>query len=301
MKSYVSTRLGPLARISEFRDLYRRHTKDVGQSVRGLLEEARFFDEEIARMRGGPVAGLRILEIGPGQQLVEMTHFGASNEVIGIDTDLIAKDAGLASSLRMLRSNGALRTAKTLSRKALGIDRRARAEVLTQLGLKTAPEFTVLQMDAANMTFPDGSFDVVYSRAVFEHLQDPSAVIAEVRRVLKPGGVMFVRLHLYTSDSGIHDARIFAGQRDGLPYWSHLRPAYEHLARPNSYLNKVRLDEWTRLFTRAMEGSKVTALRDAPEPERLALEELRAGGELAEYSDVELLSPTVDVIWRKPE
>ncbi|MEM1447571.1 MAG: class I SAM-dependent methyltransferase [Planctomycetota bacterium] len=44
---------------------------------------------------------------------------------------------------------------------------------------------TTLQ-DAA---FPEGSFDVVYSNAVLEHLTSPRAVLAEIHRVLRPGGV----------------------------------------------------------------------------------------------------------------
>jgi SAM-dependent methyltransferase len=34
----------------------------------------------------------------------------------------------------------------------------------------------------------DGSVDLIYSRYVFEHLRDPARVLAEIRRVLRPGG-----------------------------------------------------------------------------------------------------------------
>ncbi|MEM9381925.1 MAG: class I SAM-dependent methyltransferase [Planctomycetota bacterium] len=50
-------------------------------------------------------------------------------------------------------------------------------------GLDVRP--TTLE-DAA---FPEGSFDVVYSNAVLEHLTSPRAVLDEIRRVLRPGGV----------------------------------------------------------------------------------------------------------------
>ena len=36
------------------------------------------------------------------------------------------------------------------------------------------------------------SVDVAYSVSVFEHLEDPGAVLAEARRVLRPGGSLFI-------------------------------------------------------------------------------------------------------------
>ena len=44
------------------------------------------------------------------------------------------------------------------------------------------------QRDLANTRLPDASVDVVYSRSVFEHLDNPAAVLEEFDRILKPGG-----------------------------------------------------------------------------------------------------------------
>jgi SAM-dependent methyltransferase len=44
------------------------------------------------------------------------------------------------------------------------------------------------RVDAEILPFPDGTFDIVYSWGVIHHSEDPAAIIAEVRRVLKPGG-----------------------------------------------------------------------------------------------------------------
>lgn len=41
--------------------------------------------------------------------------------------------------------------------------------------------------------WPDSSFDVVFSDNVLEHLADPARVFAEIRRVLKPGGVFLFK------------------------------------------------------------------------------------------------------------
>jgi SAM-dependent methyltransferase len=41
---------------------------------------------------------------------------------------------------------------------------------------------------AEKLPFADGSFDLVYSRYVFEHLPDPGEALREIARVLAPGG-----------------------------------------------------------------------------------------------------------------
>lgn len=46
-----------------------------------------------------------------------------------------------------------------------------------------------LLADGHALPFRDGSFDVVFSFAVLEHLHTPARAIAEVARVLRPGGV----------------------------------------------------------------------------------------------------------------
>ncbi len=46
----------------------------------------------------------------------------------------------------------------------------------------------VLRGDARRLPFPDDSFDVVITSEVLEHIQDDVAAIAEMVRVLKPGG-----------------------------------------------------------------------------------------------------------------
>lgn len=42
--------------------------------------------------------------------------------------------------------------------------------------------------DAANLPFRDGSFQLVYSSFVFEHLQNPQIALKEWKRVLRPRG-----------------------------------------------------------------------------------------------------------------
>jgi SAM-dependent methyltransferase len=46
--------------------------------------------------------------------------------------------------------------------------------------------------DLLRLPFRDGSLDVVVSTETLEHLTEPGAFLAEVRRVLRPGGRLFL-------------------------------------------------------------------------------------------------------------
>jgi ubiquinone/menaquinone biosynthesis C-methylase UbiE len=51
-------------------------------------------------------------------------------------------------------------------------------------------EATLVQADAAELPFDDGSFDHVWMMWFLEHVADPPAVLRETRRVLVPGGAI---------------------------------------------------------------------------------------------------------------
>lgn len=46
-------------------------------------------------------------------------------------------------------------------------------------------------LDGSGLPFDDGAFDVVFTRYVLEHVAAPEGFLAEVYRVLKPGGSFF--------------------------------------------------------------------------------------------------------------
>jgi ubiquinone/menaquinone biosynthesis C-methylase UbiE len=53
--------------------------------------------------------------------------------------------------------------------------------------------------DAENMPFDDRTFDVVYSNGVIHHTPNTHQVVAEMHRVLKPGGIAIVMVYAENS------------------------------------------------------------------------------------------------------
>jgi phosphatidylethanolamine/phosphatidyl-N-methylethanolamine N-methyltransferase len=97
--------------------------------------------------------GGRILEVGVGTG-ISLPEYSRANRLFGIDI-----------------SEPMLRKAQ---------------ERVDELGLTNVEGLAV--MDAADLSFPDESFDVVVAQYVITTVPDPEATLDEFARVLKPGG-----------------------------------------------------------------------------------------------------------------
>ena len=62
--------------------------------------------------------------------------------------------------------------------------------------------------DGIDLPFRSGSFDLVLSHAVIEHVANPAAYLREARRVLRPGGFLFLQTAPYLSPHGAHLPRL---------------------------------------------------------------------------------------------
>jgi phosphatidylethanolamine/phosphatidyl-N-methylethanolamine N-methyltransferase len=58
----------------------------------------------------------------------------------------------------------------------------------------------LLEMDAANLTFPDESFDIVYAPYLVSVVPDPVRVAQEMRRVCKKGGRIIILNHFRSAN-----------------------------------------------------------------------------------------------------
>jgi len=64
----------------------------------------------------------------------------------------------------------------------------------------TRPAAAVVQAAAEALPFPDQSFDTVVVTAVLCTVRDPAAALAEIRRVLRPGGRLLFAEHVRSED-----------------------------------------------------------------------------------------------------
>ncbi len=296
--SYSSTRVGLTTRAVEAFYLVRTLGGRQDARVAFTLDTWRAACRRIRESTGVEIAGRRILDVGPGQQLRHMRCFSLANQVVGIDLDPVPCRLGLRQAVQLVRAAPAMRAIKTVLRKALGFDARFERALGRALGVRRFGDLTVLRMNAERMAFADASFDVVYSCSCFEHLPRPAEALHEAARVLVPGGVAYISIHHYTSHSGAHDAAICGRPMPEPPYWPHLRPKARAILRPTAYVNEVRFQEWTRLFEEAMPGTCFVQERQDYLAQPLL--ELRASGELGEYTDDELLTLNFIGIWKKP-
>lgn len=253
----------------------------------------------VRKATGVDLKGMHMLDIGPGQQLRHMRAFSADNDVEGIDMDIIPQELSIAAYTEMLKRNSVTRVAKTLVRKGIGVDRRFESQLAAKVGLEKFKVLPIHRMDAAAMTFPDGHFDCVYSYSVFEHIDRPEAALQEVKRTLKPGGIAYISVHIYSSHSGQHDPKMLVQDKPEPPLWPHLRDKYKNTVAPSAYLNKVRFDEWTAMFERVMPG--VRWEHEKQEYLLDQLKEIHAAGEMADWSEEELLTLNFIAIWQKPK
>jgi SAM-dependent methyltransferase len=65
-------------------------------------------------------------------------------------------------------------------------------------------EVTLVPPGAA-LPFPDGAFDVVTALDVIEHIDDDVSALAELRRVLRPGGLLLVAVPAFMFLWGVQD------------------------------------------------------------------------------------------------
>jgi SAM-dependent methyltransferase len=139
--------------------------------------------------------------------------------------------------------------------------------------------------DVAILPFPSESFDLVTSIAAFEHFLNAPAVVAELERVLRPGGVAYIRIHPFTCPSGGHNLKLMEIPLRHLPAgvdaWDHLRRRRLPFHVP---LNELRIDQYLAEFAKHFEIVKhYCAMREGEEFLTPAIE-----AELAAYSRDEL-------------
>src|SRR5258705_4475553 len=99
--------------------------------------------------------------------------------------------AGVGTDARRIIGAGALYT-------GINVDRGSTEATAQALRAFSLPG-VALERDAKSLDFPDGAFDVVYSFGVLQHIPEGQRAVAEIHRVLKPGGEFLLMLYNRTS------------------------------------------------------------------------------------------------------
>lgn len=125
---------------------------------------------------------------------------------------------------------------------------------------------------------PDHYFDVAVTWSVFEHVTYPVRMLSEVRRVLRPGGALFLQIWpLFHSEHGGH-------------LWPHFAEPFPHLMRTDAEIRK-------RLIGRRATDPTRDALDEYASLNRMTLDELHRALLLAGLRTVklELITNTVHI------
>jgi ubiquinone/menaquinone biosynthesis C-methylase UbiE len=157
--------------------------------------------------------------------------------------DLLALSPGLAPTLDV--GTGTALIPITLCRRApsarvVAIDladwmlRLATANVRRE-GLEGA--ISVERADAKALPYPDASFACVVSNTILHHLPDAAPALAEMRRVLRPGGWLFVRDLLRPASDAETHALVRAHAADASP---HQRALFDASLRASFTLEDAR-------------------------------------------------------------
>jgi SAM-dependent methyltransferase len=169
--------------------------RDVADSYRRFLASTEF--SEVLAVLGGRVPGADILDLGAGTG-VASNAFGASGarRVVAVEPD----------------------PSDEIGRGAM-----ARGGLACEI------------VDAAGeqLPFADASFDIAYCRAVLHHARDLDRLLAEVARVLRPGGLFLAtREHVVRSDAELE--AFLAGHPE------HVLAGSEHAYRLDDYVGAIR-------------------------------------------------------------
>lgn len=103
-----------------------------------------------------------------------------------------------------------------------------------------APRVSFVQGDAFHLAFPDDTFDLVICRHVTQSVPDPARILAEMRRVCRPGG----RVHVLSEDYGMLHVAARPGEIDPNRLWREVLPA---LSRATGIDERIGRKTWSLL------------------------------------------------------
>ncbi|WP_080565315.1 class I SAM-dependent methyltransferase [Methanosarcina barkeri] len=141
--------------------------------------------------------------------------------------DKVIKRSGITEGMRILEVGCGSGAFTTFAAKASGIKGEVYAldiqpKMLLQLKKKLSrPEnrdiknIKLVEGDVHKLPFDDNSFDLVYTVTVLQELPDRNRALKEIKRVLKPGGILAVTEFLPDPDYPLKSTTIKLGEKAG--------------------------------------------------------------------------------------
>lgn len=125
----------------------------------------------------------------------------------------------------------------------IGLDREMTAiTVARRIARPFTRSPTFVLGDAVNMSFPDDTFDVVFSQGLLEHFHDPMPALREQVRVLKPSGYLIVDVPQKYAGLGLYSIRKQLKIKKGTWEWGwETQYSYPELKKMGRAVNLVPL------------------------------------------------------------
>ncbi len=107
---------------------------------------------------------------------------------------------------------------------------------------RVVPWLKILDADATALPFDDGCADVVVLLDVVEHISAPERVLAEVRRVLKPGGTVIVSVPHKGATRWLDALNLYQAARRRWPSLPPLHEATDSDGGPHQHFTAAELE-----------------------------------------------------------
>jgi ubiquinone/menaquinone biosynthesis C-methylase UbiE len=173
------------------------------------------------------VADARILDLGTGtaQIPIEFCRTVGAGQVLGADLAEYMLEVGRANV--------------------------ARAGLSDRIELR--------RIDAKRLPFADGEFSAVMSNSIVHHIPSPGSVVAEAWRVLRPGGLLFVRdllrpddeptlrflVDTYAGGANLHQQKMFEDSLRAALTLDEIRTLVEDLGLKTAQVQATSDRHWT--------------------------------------------------------
>jgi len=268
----------------------------------------RVFVETAALARGHDVAAPRsVLEIGPGANLGALFCWAASGVREPAGVDVVAAPPPPPEFYETLR--GFLMAVEGFAWwRAWAKPEPGRVDFPSVSSFPAAADLLeriryVSGVSSERLPFEDKRFDLVYSVAALEHVPDPAGSLAEIRRVLVPGGLAIHEIDLkhhgsadplkfleWTDEEWARRATLYGGDVS-------LRKILDGGFAGEIYCNRLRRSDWVRLFADA--GFAVEKLEPVIVLDPSLVWRERFAAPFRDLTDEELAVLTIRVVARR--